>query len=150
MMMGSRLLYGMANERIVPAVLGKVHRRRQTPYVAIAFTVGIAAVLIATGTVRDLAQTTVLLLLVVFAIVNISVLVLRRRPVEHAHFRTPTWAPVIGAAAALVLASPVTGLPVRVYTVAGILLGIGVALWGINRAVTGEKVTALDAEKLGK
>jgi hypothetical protein len=90
------------------------------------------------------------LLLIVFAIVNISVLVLRRRPVEHPHFRTPTWAPVIGAAAALVLASPLTGLPARVYGVAGILLGVGVALWAVNRLVSGKRVTELDAEKLGK
>jgi amino acid transporter len=150
MIMGSRLLYGMANERIVPRVLGVVHPRRQTPWVAIVFTVAIATVLIATGTVQDLAATTVLLLLIVFATVNIAVLVLRRKPVDHPHFRTPTWAPVLGAATCLVLASPVTGRAPRVYAVAGILLGVGVALWAINWAITGRRVTELDAEKLIK
>ena len=33
---------------------------------------------------------TVLLLLLVFTVVNIAVLVLRRDPVDHDHFRVPT------------------------------------------------------------
>ena len=61
MMMASRLVYGMARERIVPAVLGRVHRRRRTPVVAIAFTVVLALTLTATGDLGDLADTTVLL-----------------------------------------------------------------------------------------
>ena len=154
MMMASRLLYGMANEKIVPRVLAKVHARRKTPYVAIAFTVSIALGLITYGryspdAVRDLADTTVLLLLIVFAIVNISALVLRKKPVEHAHFRNPTWAAVLGAVSTLVLASPLTGRPGRVYAIAGILVGVGAVLWLINRVVSG-KVTKLDAENLVK
>jgi amino acid transporter len=150
MMMASRLMYGMANERIVPAVFARVHAGRRTPYVAIGFTVLISAALIASGTVADLAQTTVLLLLVVFAIVNISVLVLRRRHVDHAHFRTPIWAPVLGAITTLILATPFTGRPARVYAVAGILVGVGAVLWGINRLLTGKPVKELDPEQLIK
>jgi len=150
MIMASRLLYGMANESIVPRAFATVHRGRRTPVVAIGFTVLIAAGLIATGTVTRLAETTVLLLLVVFALVNIAVLVLKRRPVEHPHFRTPTWAAVLGAVTSLVLASPITGRSSQVYLTAGILVGAGVVLWGINRLVTGKRVTELDAEKLVK
>ncbi len=150
MIMASRLLYGMANEGIVPAAFARVHQRRRTPYVAIVFTVLISAALIATGTFRDLADTTVLLLLCVFALVNIAVLVLRRRPVDHPHFKTPIWAPALGAVASLVLASPLTGRPARVYMVAGILVGIGALLWLLNRLITGKRVTDLDAENLVK
>ena len=150
MIMASRLLYGMANEGIVPRAFARVHQARRTPYVAIVFTVIISACLIATGTFRDLADTTVLLLLCVFGLVNISVIVLRRRPVDHPHFKTPTWAPVLGAISTLVLASPITGRPGRVYMVAGILVGIGALLWGINRLVTGKRVADIDAENLVK
>jgi len=150
MIMASRLLYGMANEGIVPTAFSRVHARRRTPYVAIAFTVLISAGLIATGTFRDLADTTVLLLLCVFALVNVAVLVLRRRPVEHPHYKTPTWAPVVGTVTTLVLASPITGRPGRVYLVAGILVGIGALLWLANRLVTGKTVTDIDAENLVK
>ena len=150
MIMASRLLYGMANERIVPGAFARLHPTRQTPIVAIAFTVLISAALIATGDLGELAQTTVLLLLLVFALVNISVLVLKRRPVEHPHFKTPRWAAALGAVTSLVLASPITGRPASVYLLAAILVGIGAALWGVNRLITGRRITQLDAEKLGK
>ncbi|MDB4961568.1 MAG: amino acid permease-associated region [Myxococcales bacterium] len=150
MIMASRLLYGMANENIVPRAFGRVHATRNTPVVAIGFTVVISCALIASGTVRDLAETTVLLLLLVFAIVNIAVLVLKRRPVEHPHFTTPRWAPVLGAITTLVLASPLSGRAPRVYLVAGILVGVGAVLWGLNRLITGTKVTEIDAENLVK
>jgi amino acid transporter len=160
MIMASRLMYGMANERIVPAAFARVHKVRQTPYVAILFTTAIAAALITSGAFRDLASTretftdlantTVLLLLMVFATVNVCVLVLRKRPVDHPHFRTPTWAALLGAVSTAVLASPITGRPGRVYLIAGILVGIGALLWGINRLITGKRVTELDAEKLVK
>lgn len=151
MMMASRLMYGMANENIVPRVFARVHRTRKTPWVAIVFTVAISGVLIASGTAEDLAKTTVLLLLVVFAVVNVCVLVLRRRPVTHAHFKTPTWAPIIGLVTTALLASPITpARPWRVYATAGVLVGIGVVLWGINRLVTGRRVTGIDPEKLVK
>ncbi len=155
MMMASRLLYGMANEKIVPSLLARVHPTRKTPMVAIGFTVLLAVGLItygrfSPGGMVDLADTTVLLLLVVFALVNTSVLLVRQKPVEHSHFRTPTWAAVLGIVTTLVLASPVTGRPVRVYLVAGGLVALGAVLWGLNRLVTGVRVTTLDAENLSK
>lgn len=135
MIMASRLVYGMAGERIIPSLFGRVHQARRTPWVAIAFTVTLAVILVSTGDLSDLADTTVLLLVSVFAVVNVSVLVLRRDSVEHAHFRAPTWAPVAGAVACLVLASPLTGREASVYGRAGVLLLIGAALWGVNRLV---------------
>jgi amino acid transporter len=147
MMMASRLVYGMARERIVPAFLGRVHARRRTPITAIAFTVVLALTLTATGDLGDLADTTVLLLLLVFAVVNVAVLVLRRRTDEGADvsdrvegdaersFRAPTWAPVLGAVVSVVLASPLTGRDPGVYARAGVLLAIGVVLYAVNRLV---------------
>ena len=151
MIMASRLLYGMANERIVPKAFARIHPGRKTPIVAIGFTVAIAAALIVFGrNVKDLANTTTLLLLLVFAVVNISVLVLRKKPVDHHHFRTPTLAPVLGAIATLILASPLSGREPKIYLIAGILIGIGALLWGINRLITGKPVTELDPENLIK
>src|SRR5215218_2040526 len=89
MIMASRLLYGMAQEGVVPRPLGIVSSR-QTPWVAILFTTAIAAVLIVTGDLEKLADTTVALLVVVFTIVNATVLVLRRDSVDHDHFQIPS------------------------------------------------------------
>ncbi len=97
MIMASRLLYGMSNEGVVPKALGAVHGGRRTPYVAIAGTTALAAVLIATGDLSELADMTVFLLLAVFITVNVSVLVLRREDVDHEHFTAPSVIPVLGA-----------------------------------------------------
>ncbi|MBO3741182.1 APC family permease [Actinoplanes flavus] len=134
MMMASRLLYGMANERVLPKVLGRVHRRRRTPWVGIVFTTLIAFGLIWFADLTALGGTTALLLLCVFTVVNVACLVLRRDRVEHQHFRAPTVIPVLGAVACAFLASPLSGRAGADYRVAGVLLLIGVVLWAITYA----------------
>ena len=138
MLMASRLVYGMAREGIVPKVFAAVHPATSTPWVSIVFTVGIAAVLVATGDVGNLADTTVLLLLCVFTMVNVAVLILRRDRVEHDHFRAPSWMPVLGALVCLILALPITGRDGDVYLRAGVLIAIGVILWFVNRLFLSE------------
>ena len=88
--------------------------------------------MILTAEVEALAETTVLLLLGVFILVNISVLKLRSDKVDHEHFVAPTVLPVLGALTCLVL---ITQTEAAVYLRAGILLAVGVVLWAINRAV---------------
>jgi amino acid transporter len=132
MLMASRLLYGMANERVLPKILGRVHRSRRTPWVGIIFTTVIAFGLIWFADLTALGGTTSLLLLCVFTVVNIAVLVLRRDPVEHKHFKAPTAIPVIGAVVCAYLASPLSGRAAADYRVAGVLLVIGVLLWLIT------------------
>jgi APA family basic amino acid/polyamine antiporter len=147
MLMASRLVYGMSRERIIPSALGRVHHRRRTPWIAIIFTTVIGFGLVSTGKVQDLGDTTALLLLCVFAVVNVAVLVLRRETVDHEHFRAPTLVPVIGAVTCVVLATPVVGRDGSVYAIAGVLIGIGVLLWFVNRAFVG-KQDDIDAERL--
>ena len=147
MLMASRLIYGMAGERIIPKQFGTVHPLRRTPWVAIAFTTAIAAILVATVDISLLGGTTSLLLLVVFTIVNIAVLVLRREPVGHRHFTAPTIVPIIGAITCAYLASPLSGRPAKEYAVAGILLAVGALLWLVNRFFVGK--VEFDPEKIG-
>jgi amino acid transporter len=133
MLMASRLVYGMSREHVLPAVLGKVHPTRLTPYVAIGFTSLLAFGLITfVGEVPALGGTTALLLLCVFTVVNVAVLVLRRDAVGHRHFRTPTFLPILGAVCCAFLAGPWTGRDPVQYKIAGILLGIGVVLWVVT------------------
>ncbi|WP_291858996.1 APC family permease [Bradyrhizobium sp.] len=154
MLMASRLVYGMSREHVLPAALGKVHKTRRTPYVAIGFTTLLAFALITfVGGVPALGGTTALLLLCVFTVVNVAVLVLRRDPVEHQHFRTPTILPILGAAFCAFLAGPWTGRDFVQYRVAGVLLAVGIVLWFvtvmINRA-TGVKPVDPDMETFGR
>ncbi|HTU15850.1 MAG TPA: APC family permease [Solirubrobacterales bacterium] len=126
MIMASRLLYGMAREGILPDVFAKVHPRRQTPWVAILFTSLLAAGLLITGELEQLADTTVLLLLLVFAVVNVCVLILRRDRVKGEYFRAPTVMPVIGFVVSLAL---LTTKEADSFVRAAALLAIGALLY---------------------
>ena len=140
MLMASRLIYGMARQHVLPPVLGAVHKTRQTPWVAILFTTVIAFGLIfyvsafaSESAISVLGGTTSLLLLAVFAMVNVAVLVLRRDVKETGgHFKTPTVLPVIGCIASLYLVTPLSGRDSIQYVLAGILLVIGIVLFGVT------------------
>jgi basic amino acid/polyamine antiporter, APA family len=135
MLMASRLLYGMANQGVLPAPFAWVSPRK-TPWFGIAFTTALSILLIlTTDDLSGLSDTTVLLLTSVFFLVNVCVLVLRRDPVGHSHFVAPSIMPVIGGLVALVFLLPInrTG---EVYLTAIFLLIGGFVLWGINFLVT--------------
>jgi basic amino acid/polyamine antiporter, APA family len=134
MVMASRLLYGMSNEGILPRVFGKVHGGRRTPYVSIVATTALAAILISTGDLGDLADMTVFLLLGVFIMVNVSVLVLRRDTVDQHHFKAPTAIPVIGAIVCLALMVFETEGRIAVRSL--FILGVGAILYVVTRGAT--------------
>jgi len=96
--MGSRLLYGMSKQGLLPALLARVHPVRHSPHVAIAVLFGIVTVLILSGGVKQLAESTVLLLLTVFTIVNIALVKLKLSPNdEKGGFEVPIFVPALGA-----------------------------------------------------
>jgi APA family basic amino acid/polyamine antiporter len=129
LIMASRLVYGMAEEGIVPRVLGWTHSTFQTPWVAIIFTTLLALGLVVTGDIGDLANTTVALLLAVFTLVNVSVLILRKDAVGHSHFAIPSVVPVLGAVTCLALLSQQKP---DILLRAGVLVAVGLLLWVVN------------------
>ena len=131
MIMASRIVYGMARERIIPPALGAVHPVRRTPWVAIGVTSAIAIALVASGDLSELADTTVLLLLFVFTAVNVAALVLRRHPVPHPHFRAPAIFPAAGAVVSCAL---MTTKDTEIFVRGGLLLLLGAGLWIVNWA----------------
>jgi amino acid transporter len=137
LIMASRLVYGMAQQGVVPRSLGRVHRERRTPWAGILFTAGLAALLVCLGDVETLANTTVTLLLLVFIGVHVSVLVLRRSPVEHDHFRAWTALPVLGVLTCTGLAIQKLVDDPGLALWAGGLLVLGLVLWFVARALGG-------------
>ncbi len=129
LIIASRVLYGMGREGVLPSIFSRCNESRGTPTFAIIFTTLIALALGVTGDFGDLAATTVLLILAVFAVVNASVLVLRRDDVSHSHFRTPAIFPILGAITCLVL---LTQQEAGTWLRAGILIAIGLALYALN------------------
>ena len=138
MLMASRLIYGMAKQRVLPPLLGKVHPGRRTPWVAIIFTTALAFCLIIyvsyanPDAVAVLGGTTALLLLAVFAVVNVAVLILRKDPPPDDAFRAPSVLPILGAIFCLYLVTPLSGRPQAQYLVAGALVLLGIVLWVIT------------------
>jgi len=102
--MGSRLLYGMANQGLLPEAVGKVHGKRQTPHIAIAIILGIVILLQLAGNIEQLASATVLLLLTVFALVNGALVVLHFREGAMAGcFNVPVIIPILGSIVCLTM-----------------------------------------------
>jgi len=130
MIMVSRLTYGMAEQRLLPGILGRVLPNRRTPWVAILTTTLVAMGLTLVGDLATLAETVVLLLLFVFLSVNVSVLVLRRDRVERDHFRVWTFVPVLGVASCILL---LTQQRPVVWLFGAILLAVGVVLFVLAR-----------------
>jgi amino acid transporter len=129
--MGSRLIYGMSREGLLPPFFGKVHPSRKTPHVAILL-VGIIAVIFSlTGTLTILAGVTSTLLLIAFSIVHVSLFVIKRKDREaRPAFRIPLIVPVLGALSTLALLSHA---PLQSLIIAGILIVIALGLFGFQK-----------------
>lgn len=103
-MMGARLVYGMARERLVPAWLGALHPTRRTPHRAILALMTLVIGLMFAGNIRELASATSALLQCVFVVVNASLLVLRHRPGEpQGSFELPRVIPALGIVVSLAM-----------------------------------------------
>lgn len=132
----SRLLYGIAKKDLLPDAFASVSESRGTPWVSVGVVGALAAVLTATGDLGSLADTTVMLLLTVFTVVNISVLKLRSDHVGHEHATAPTALPIIGAvvSAALVVYTAIdSGVGVVIRFAA--LLGAGLLIHLVQKLI---------------
>lgn len=75
----SRILYGLADDGHLPAVLGRVHATRRTPVVATGVTLCVVAALALALPISELAQSSALVTMAVFALANLSLFVLKIR-----------------------------------------------------------------------
>jgi basic amino acid/polyamine antiporter, APA family len=102
-MMASRVIYGMAREKLLPSKLGEVHDTRQTPVLAIVL-VAVAVLILALAVpLLQLAELTSLVMLFIFATVNASLYLIGRRKTAPPRLRRWRWWGVIGAVVALAL-----------------------------------------------
>lgn len=95
--MGSRVCYGMAKQGLVSAVLGQVNPKTQTPVLA---TLVITAIIIVTALwlpIETLAKTTTYFLLILFCLVNLSLVRIKRKEETPDHvFTVPSVVPITG------------------------------------------------------
>lgn len=87
---GARMLYGMARDKSLPTLLGKIHFKTKTPWIAV---IGIMLVSMAFAVVGDIvlvANISVFAIVITFAMVNLAVIVLRyTEPTIGRPFRVP-------------------------------------------------------------
>ncbi|WP_236831793.1 APC family permease [Blastococcus sp. KM273128] len=147
MIMASRLVFGMAEQGLLPRPLGRVLPGRRTPWVAIVLTTAVAMGLTTVGDLGDLANAVVLLLLLVFLSTNTAVLVLRRDRIQEEHFRAPTVLPVLAIGSCLLL---LWQQEAGTWLLAGAELGVGVLLYLLTRVPrrTGQRSTP-EADRVG-
>jgi basic amino acid/polyamine antiporter, APA family len=105
MTMSARVIYGMARHGDLPRLAGHVHPRTATPLLATMLIAASVILLALSAPLERLAEGTSLATLVVFALVNLSLLRLRHRRVRSTepHVKIPIWVPAAGLATCLAM-----------------------------------------------
>lgn len=95
--MAARVLYGMSREGWLPKWLGRVHRHTRTPLEATAVVTGTILILALWLPLEALARAASFVILVVFALINLALVRIKRRHPHPSGVRTyPLWVPVTG------------------------------------------------------
>ena len=104
MIMSSRVIFGLAKQKQLPAQFGYLHPRTKTPVVATALVTSIVLVLSLFVPIERLAEITSQIALAIFAAVNLSLIFLKRREAEkQIGFRVPLFVPIAGLVTCLCL-----------------------------------------------
>lgn len=131
----SRLLFGMSREGLLPAWLGKLHPARLTPYRTFLVILPIAILLALSGTLQFLAGTTATLILVMFCLVNVSLLIIKRRqPHNPEGLRIPAAIPVLALVSNLIL---ITFASQASHLLALAFVAIGLVLIWLHKTIAG-------------
>lgn len=90
MIAGSRMLYGIAEEKSLPSIFLRLSRKRNVPYVAILLVSFVCTLFILTGDIKSIAFLTDFSAIFIFIVINLCVIALR---FSHHHiprgFRVP-------------------------------------------------------------
>ena len=130
LVMASRATYGLAEAKLLPRAFGAVLPKRRTPWVSIIVVGTVTMAMSLIGDVGTLADTTVLLLVLVFISANVSVLVLKEDKVAHKHFTTPRIVSVLALIASI---APLTQQSLQTWLIACGYV-VGTVLFLIARA----------------
>jgi basic amino acid/polyamine antiporter, APA family len=148
----ARLAYSLATNRQIPSAVGRLHRRRGTPYMTISLAALIAFGLALPHDLDFLAGVFAFGAMIAFSLAHLSIIVLRfREPDRPSAFRVPLSIPVRGARVPLpavfgAVFSILTWVSILVYHSGARIVGagwmaIGVSLYVIYRRGEGKSLT---------
>lgn len=95
--MASRVLYGMARQKLLPVIFGSVHAKTQTPIVSTVFASGLVILFALLLPLKALAGLTSMTMLTIFILVNIGLMIVKKRDRKPDTFQVPFYIPIIGA-----------------------------------------------------
>jgi len=124
-----RIFYSMASDGLLPPVFSRVHKKFKTPYISTILTGCVAIVLAGILPISILGELVSIGTLLAFAIVCVSIVVLRKtRPEIERPFRTPfvPWIPLLGALICLV---QMAALPLDTWYRLIIWMAIGLVIY---------------------
>jgi APA family basic amino acid/polyamine antiporter len=126
---GSRILYGISKESALPAVFGIVHRQRKTPWLAVIVIGFLSIVFMFTGDITTIANISVFTIIMVFILVNLSLIWLRYKESDSERpFKSPLNVKKFPVLAALGIITPILGIiQLNPYVIS---MGIGVVASG--------------------
>jgi len=103
--MASRVLYGLGNKGSLPAFFAGINPRTHTPVVSTGIVTAVILALALFFPIGTLAETTTQFILVVFTLVNLSLVMLKIRkvPAPEGAYTVGLWVPVGGTIACLLL-----------------------------------------------
>jgi amino acid transporter len=105
MVMGSRVLYGMSVQKLLPEVLGRINATTRTPLHATGLVAAATLLLAVCFPIEQLAESTARLTLIIFAFVNAALIKMKidRVSAPPEAFIVRPWVPVAGLATSLAL-----------------------------------------------
>jgi amino acid transporter/nucleotide-binding universal stress UspA family protein len=131
-MAASRVAFSMGRDLWLPRAVSRIHKVRRTPHVAIVFTGGILIAMALTLPIEAVGSAASLIFLLTFALVNLSVIVLRRKyPEIPRKYRVPFYPviPILGFTLNIFLAAyQFTFQPIAWFVTLG-WIAIGVILY---------------------
>jgi len=130
----SRVSFAMGRDRNLPAIFSQIHPWRHTPYWAIAISGGFVLLMGWSLPLEDVASAADIMFLLLFLLVNVTVIIMRRRQPELDRgfvIRWFPWLPLAGIISNLALALHMFNFsPVAWYVTAGwIVVGL-LVYWG--------------------
>ena len=130
MLMGQpRIFYSMSKDGLLPPVFSKVHKRFKTPYVSTIVTGFFAMIIAGVLPIDILGELVSIGTLLAFAIVCISIVILRKkRPELNRPFRTP-FVPVIPILGALICIAQMASLPLSTWLRLIIWMALGFIIY---------------------